>query len=339
MQTDTSFLWCVRAGASGEAGDVFLKKRHLAIGWSDIGDLMALSPSPDAFKAAVASAYPEAKPGAVALYAGMLFKFVHVMKEGDLVLYRPKLGAEFHIGQVAGAYRHDPSLHPQYPNVRPVKWQKKFPVTRFSQGAINEANSVLTVFQVTRYAAEFVEALGGAPAPVEDEDKTVGLVYQQVEQDTRDFVLKRLEQEFTGSRAMEEFVAHLLTLIGYKTRLTARGADGGIDIIAHQDELGFVPPIVKVQVKGGRGSVGSPEVQALYGTVTNGEYGLLVCLGDYTKQAQSFADGKSNLRLLNGGQLVELILEHYEELDARYKAVIPLKRVFIPSGLEPEGAE
>src|ERR1019366_7695872 len=128
---------------------------------------------------------------------------------------------------------------------------------------------------------------------------------------TRDFVLKRLAQELKG-HPMADFVAHLLNRMGYRTRVSPEGADGGIDIIAHKDELGFEPPIVKVQVKSGEGSVGDPIVSALYGKVAAEEFGLMVTLGVYTNQAKSFARSKANLRLIDGSDLVDLILEHYE---------------------------
>ena len=35
------------------------------------------------------------------------------------------------------------------------------------------------------------------------------------------------------------FVAQLLETMGYRTRISPEGPDGGIDIIAHKDELGF----------------------------------------------------------------------------------------------------
>jgi restriction system protein len=118
--------------------------------------------------------------------------------------------------------------------------------------------------------------------------------------------------------------------MGYRTRVSPEGTDGGIDIVAHRDELGFEPPIVKVQVKSTEGKVGDPEVSALYGKVGSSEFGLVVTLGYFTPQAISFARNKSNLRLIDGDDLVELILEHYEKLDSKYKAMVPLKRVYIP---------
>ena len=101
--------------------------------------------------------------------------------------------------------------------------------------------------------------------------------------------------------------------MGYRTRVSAEGPDGGIDVIAHRDELGFEPPMVKVQVKSTEGSVGDPLVSGFYGKVAQGEFGLLVTLGTFTAQARTFERSKSNLRLIDGDELVELIFQHYEK--------------------------
>jgi len=47
--------------------------------------------------------------------------------------------------------------------------------------------------------------------------------------------------------------------------------------------------------------------------------------------------GEGNVRLLDGDALLDLVMEHYEELDARYRAEIPLKRVYIPEPAEEAG--
>ena len=102
-----------------------------------------------------------------------------------------------------------------------------------------------------------------------------------------------------------------------------KGTDEGIDIIAHRDELQMEPPIIKIQVKSGAGSVGGPEVRELYGNIATGEIGLVVTLGSFARQALDFAKSKSNLRLIDGTELIDLVLEHYEQLDPRYKAILP----------------
>jgi restriction system protein len=118
--------------------------------------------------------------------------------------------------------------------------------------------------------------------------------------------------------------------MGYRTRISLPGPDGGVDIIAHKDELGFEPPIVKVQVKSTEGSTGEPQVSGLYGKVDKSEFGLFFTLGTFTNQAITFARNKSNLRLIDGDELVDLILQHYEQFDSRYKGLLPLKHVYIP---------
>ena len=96
------------------------------------------------------------------------------------------------------------------------------------------------------------------------------------------------------------------------------------------------PPIIKVQVKSNEGSIGDPVVSALYGKVSSGEFGLLVTLGTFTSAARNFARSKSNLRLIDGSELVRLVLQHYEQFDSRYKGLLPLKRVYVPEVLEAE---
>ena len=337
MASDKTFLWCVRAGEAGQADSVFLKKNYLAIGWEEMGDLSTIPATKEAFKAKIAPVYSNRKPGAIAGFAGMLYRFVHEMKPGDLVLYRSKIDKQFHVGEITGDYTYNPNIISAYPNVRPVKWLKSFPVTQFTQGATSEANSTLTVFMVRNYADEFISALAGeTPTTKNGGDQTVAIVAKQIVQDTHDFIIRRLAQELKASRGFEEFVAHLLNVMGYRTRLTNKGADGGIDVVAHKDELGLEPPIIKVQVKSDEGSIGDPVVSALYGKVGGNEYGLLVTLGTFTKQAETFAREKSNLRLINGEELVGLILAHYERFDAKYKALIPLKQAYIPEALEED---
>ena len=167
------------------------------------------------------------------------------------------------------------------------------------------------------------------------QDESVAAVAEDVGETTRDFVLKRLAQELKG-HPFAEFVGHLLNAMGYRTRISAEGPDGGIDIVAHKDELGFEPPIIKVQVKSTEGSVGDPLVSALYGKVGAGEFGLMVTLGTFTAQATSFAKSKGNLRLIDGDDLVKIIFQHYDEFDSRYKGLLPLRRVYVPETFDTE---
>ncbi len=336
MKDAETVLWGIHAGKTGDADTLFLKRNRIAIGWVKMGDLGALKADREAFKSRVAEVYPEKKPGAIPNNAGQLFRFVHEMKSGDIAIYPSKRDRQVHLGRVEGNYTYDPRIEPGYPNLRAINWLRSVPRTQFSQGALYEIGSALSLFLVRNYADEFRAALEGKatpPTPV-GQDESVAAVAEGIEDTTRDFVLKRLSQELKGT-PLEDFVAHLLEKMGYRARLT-RVNEPSVDIIAHKDALGFEPPIIKVQVKSGDGKISDKDVSALLGKLGSNEFGLIVTLGEFTSQAITFAASKSNLRLVDGDELVNMIYEHYDQFDSRYKGLLPLRRVYVPEVIESD---
>ena len=329
-------VWGIHAGREGEAHSLFIKDMVIGIGWPKMGDLSLIDNNRDAFKAAYEIHYPNDKKGAIPVKAGMLYRFVYEMQIGDFIIYPSKFDKKIHIGRITGEYEFNPKSDKNYSNQHPTEWLRSVPRTRFTQGALYEIGSAMTLFQVKNYSDEFMSVVDGSEIDlVAEDDDSIGIQADEIEQTTADFILKRLSRELKG-HPFAEFVEHLLNHMGYKTRLSPEGPDGGIDIIAHKDELGFEPPIVKVQVKSKSGNIGDPEVSALYGKVDKNEFGLIVSLSGYSKQAIDFARNKSNLRLIDGVELVNLIYAYYEQLDSRYKGFIPLKRIYIPESI-PDG--
>lgn len=331
-------LWAVRAGRHSEADEQFLKGKCVALGFHKMGDMTLIKPDRLAYKAQVAATHPGISEGAIPNIAGQIFRFVHEMKVGDLVAYPSKVDRQIYLGKVTGDYVYQKDS--VFPNVRKVEWIKSIPRKVLSQGALYELGSAISIFLVKNYSNELLVHLeGGSKETIEvpSEDTTVTQVAEDIEETTQDFVLKTLERELKG-HPFADFVAHLLNVMGYRTRISPEGPDGGVDIVAHKDELGFEPPIVKVQVKSTTSSIGDPVVSALYGKVGRGEFGLLVTLGSFTSQAKTFARSKGNLRLIDGVELVSLVFDHYEAFDSRYKGVLPLKRVYVPAppDLQPE---
>ena len=301
----------------------------VAIGWDLVGDLSGLAENREAFRDAVAKAYPSSKPGAIPVYAGTLFKFLHDMKRGDLVIYPSKPDRMINIGRIESDYIHDRSSDHKFPNKRRVQWLKQLPRAHFSQAALNEIGSAVTLFQVANNADEFVAALKGEASDAIAVDETTAEATLENTADTaKDFVIKRLKSAL-GPYHFEEFIAHLLERMGYHTRVTQKSGDGGIDIFASKDELGFEPPIIKVQCKQTLNSIGQPDVAQLYGHIEAREYGLFVTLGEYTNQARQFERSKHNLRLINGSELSELVFSHYENFDPAYQMLLPLRRIYV----------
>lgn len=332
-------LWGIHMAR--EHGLAPVEKGYVAIGWHKMGDLSAVPPHRDAFKARVAEAYPDKKPGAVPVNAGVIYRFVVEMKIGDIVVFPSKPDRMVNIGVISSEYRFVPNGPMNCPNWRQVRWIKSIPRASFSQNSLNEIGSALTLFRVTSNADEFLAAMEGHAFEAEDvdddEDVSAERVSMQVEESTEDFIIKRLKSSQTPYQ-FEHFIAHLLKCMGYFARVTQASGDGGIDIIAHRDELGFEPPIIKVQCKQILATVGRPEVQQLHGAIENGEHGLFVTLGGFSSDARTFERTKPNLRLIDGASLIDLIYLHYHQFEPRYQMLLPLKRSYIPGPTVSGGA-
>ena len=325
-------LWGIHMGR--QHGDRPIEDGYIAIGWAKLGDVSRLPADREALREAVMRAYPETKERASVLYAGILHRFVHEMKEGDLVIYPSKADRMVNVGRIAGPYRHDPSgvddPEDGSANFRSVEWHAHRPRASFPQVALNEIGSALTLFQVANNPEPFLAAMRGEEAITDEADTgEVEAASEQVEESTEDFVVKRLKTALTPER-FEHFVAHLLTRMGYHARVTSFGGDGGIDIIAHRDELGFEPPVIKVQCKQTLETIGRPQVQQLMGAIEEREFGLFVTLGSYATTARDMERQKANLRLIDGATLTELMFAHYERFEPQWQTVVPLKRRYIP---------
>jgi restriction system protein len=315
----------------------------VSIAWDELGDLRAIAPGRDALKVVLAETYPEGKPLAIAGWAGILLRFRDEMQVGDIVVapYRPD--STINIGIVVGDYEYVAGAR-IHRHRRPIAW-KRLGLSRtvFTQPALYELGASLTVFGIRKHDDEFRAALAAAEnASVEEVTRTVEAAAEanavdatsdeprasRIDRHTRDFVLETLHHRLSH-REFEEFAADLLRALGYQARVTAYSQDGGVDVIAHRDPLGVEPPLIKVQCKHLTGTVGAPEVQQLIGTQGHGELSLFVTLGSYSKEALAIERQRSGLRLLNGEDVVGLVLQHYNALGARWRTRMPLTPVLV----------
>lgn len=331
---DERTIWGVHMARSH--GTAPIVEKYVAIGWPAVGDLSKIPASRDAFKKAVTDAYPEKKKGAVPVDAGTLFRFVHEMKKGDLIVYPSKADRMVNLGIVDGDYYFD-KADQKVPNRRKVTWTTSLARTEFSQAALHEIGAFIALFQIKNNSEEFLAAFEGKELDNDDDQETVEAASSTTEESTTDFILKRLKLKLDPYQ-FEQFVAHLLERMGYYARVTPKSGDGGVDIIAHKDELGFEPPIIKVQCKQTLNNIGQPEVAQLNGHIGEREHGLFITLGEYSGHARQFERGKQNLRLIGGEELVELIFEHYETFEPRYQMLLPLKKIFIPAVVSSDGS-
>ena len=88
--------------------------------------------------------------------------------------------------------------------------------------------------------------------------------------------------------------------------------------------------LVKVQCKRKTDQTSRPDVDQLLGTLGEGEYGLYVNLGSYSRSAVELERNRAKLRLIDGEQFVEMVLTNYGKLAPRYRSLIPLKQIYVP---------
>ncbi len=311
---------------------LFLQENVIAIGWREMGDLSVLAPDRDSFREKYADIYPNSKKGSVAACSGMLYRFAHEIQVGDYVVFPSKTDRMVNIGVIEGEYQYVAEAV-DLPQQRGVRWIKHLPRTTFSQGALYEIGSALSLFAVKNYADEFLAALDkGFKNDMQLEDESVGATAEDIVESTKDFILKEIGRQLKGYD-LEEFVADLLQAMGYRTTVSPHGGDSGIDITAYKDEL---PPRILVQVKSQDGDIKETTIQSLKGAMREGDYGLFVTLSNYTKNAKKYLENTPIIRGINGTELVELVLKYYGQLSEKYQKMIPLKMVYIPVAMDTE---
>lgn len=328
MVSEEKRVW----GIHTQDDHLFLHGNVVAIGWKEMGDLRTINADRDSFKIKYTETYPDAKKGSIPTSSGMLFRFIHEMQIGDYIVFPSKTDRMINIGTVDGDYEYVETAH-EYVQQRKVKWVKHIPRTLFTQGALHELGSAMSLFMLKNYAEEFLAALDKdfkKNATSGTIDETVGATADEIVESTRDFVLKELSRQLKGYD-LEKFVADLLNAMGYRTTVSPQGGDSGIDITAYKDEL---PPRILVQVKSGDGNIKESTIQSLKGAMREGDYGLFITLSDYTKNAKKYLEGVPIIKGINGTELVDLILKYYDHLSDKYKRMIPLKMVYIPVSLE-----
>jgi len=308
---------------------LFLSKKVIAIGWHELGDISLLANTREAFNERYSKVYPQSTKQSVATQSGQIFRFVCEAKIGDYVIFPSKADRKINIGVIEGAYFFSQEASARFVQRRKVKWIKSIPRTYFSQGALYEIGSALTFFQVKNYADEFLMALDKNYTPSQNEDESeeqVAATAEGTSQRTEDFIIRELSKNRKGY-PLEDFVAALLGAMGYRTMVSPKGGDRGKDIVAYKDEL---PPRIIVQVKSQDSDIPERLVSQLGGTLRQGDYGVFVCLSDFSANARDYLRDNPRIKGINGRDLVQLILKYYELLPDEIRAEIPLRKVYVP---------
>lgn len=314
-------VWCVRA-EYGTYTRQFVEGGYVAIGWMPDVDLWAIR-SREALYPLYRQAHPQDTSNIViGQQVGQIARFLLDIQPGDYVI-TPAADTEWlHYGQVAS----DPSYvyaagddGCPYRHRRRVHWAgKRLKRGDFSVPFQNTIRSSLTVFSVSQ-RDEFLAAIGRAdlaPAPAAERYDAYRVVLERVlELDAKEF---------------EILVGHLLTALGFEgSEVTGKSGDGGVDATGELNVANLAKVKLFVQAKryklGAR--VAANVVKQLRASIPSSGQGAFITTADFQNAAADVAlqQGFPRIGLINGRQLVDLLIEHWSAIPQEFRERLGLK--------------
>ena len=147
-------IWAIRAGQKAAAHKLFIENRLIALADAGLGDLRALPKERRAFYGAYGSRHPAEGRVAICGIGGKFFRFVHEVRNGDLVLYPCLLDKMIYFGFVTGSYLYDRSHNTNFPHCRKVRWEGSVPKKALSESARRELGAARTFFRFKNHTQE-----------------------------------------------------------------------------------------------------------------------------------------------------------------------------------------
>ncbi|MGI9280508.1 MAG: restriction endonuclease [Endozoicomonas sp.] len=327
--------WMIRAGRGGQYFEDF-ERGYVAIGWNDLGDLNQLKEL-SALREAYISLYDDSKPNRTSNAVHMLRKFRDEIKKGDLVTsYSPEL-REYLIGEDLGEYVYldNGQLVGDYANARKVRWLGKISRDLLSQATRNSLGSTLTLFSLSDgVCQELLSVLEGKSKPVVEspEEEVDDLKAMMLDTISRGHELIKDKIHSLDPEEMEHMLAAVLRAMGYRTRVSPKGPDRGVDVTASPDGLGLTQPRIKAEVKHRTGSMGAQAIRSFLGALREGDKGLYVSTGGFSREARYEAERAAfPVTLIDMDDLADLIVTHYDQFDTEGRALLPMVRIYWPA--------
>ncbi|BAU14105.1 Mrr restriction system protein [Leptolyngbya sp. NIES-3755] len=336
-----SDIWFVRAGRESVYADEFIQKKVIAIGWTDLGEV-----DKTLIKANLVPLYKQAYPtqsdGSIQVAVSQIIRFMQEIKVGDEVMTHDRSKQMYYIGTITSDYQWKPEIIAELPRIREVEWKYQIPRTSLSSDTKNTLGAIQTLFLIKGKPTTEIHSKQQAIQQTPSVPTSPALLIQtqeqnELEREIRAELLEKSEQAIEDRIArlqweqVQELCAGILRAMGYRTTVSSRGADRGVDVFASPDGLGLEEPRIFVEVKHRPNtSMGSQDIRSFIGGRSAGDRCLYVSTGGYTKEARYEADRSSiPITLLGIVELRKLFVDYYEKLDEEVKSLIPLKRIYV----------
>lgn len=313
-------VWCVRA-EFGKYAQAFVQGGYVAIGWIAERSLADCKSRDD-----IHSLYRKYHPNdtsniVIGQQVGQIARFLLEIAPGDIVITPDGNTELLRYGTVEPGYEYKPNdSNCPYMHRRKIKWQAE-PLLRseLSVPLQNTMRSSLTVFAVSQ-VEEILRLIGREseipPTKAKPYDPTKAVLEQVLELDDKEF---------------EILVGHLLTALGFEgSEVVGKTGDGGVDATGELNVSNLAKVKVFVQAKryklGKR--ISANTVKALRASIPQNGQGAFITTADFQRQAFDVAleIGFPRIGLINGEQLVDLLVEHWDDIPTEFRDRLSLKR-------------
>lgn len=313
-------VWCVRPSFGKYTAD-FLKGGYVGIGWLPKDNLADVRGKDDLIPLYKAE-YPEDTSNVViGQQVGQIARFLLEIRAGDTVITPDSNTELLHYGIVAEnpSYVFGSNDHCPYKHRRSVSWSKS-PLLRSSLSvpAQNTMRSSLTVFNVAQ--VEEILALTGqahlsTPSTATEYDPYKVVLGRILELDDKEF---------------EILVAHLLTALGFEgSEVVGKVGDGGVDAKGEMNIANMAKVKIFVQAKRYKlgTKISASVVKQLRQAIPSTGQGAFITTADFQKAAFDVALEPEfpRIGLINGRQLVDLLIEHWNDIPDDFKELLGLK--------------
>lgn len=333
--------WVVRAGVDSVYIDDFLENNIVAIGWEELGTISEKETKSQLLTKYHAT-YPDHSDGKAQNAVSQVLRFQREIKLGDVVITYDRDRRVYYLGEIKSDVLWDDETLPTKPRIRKASWSHYVSRDRLSVDAKNTLGAIQTLFQVKkRVAQEILEKQ--VPIGQDEESKITTVTTpssaseEEIGKEISAELVERAEEAIEERivrldwENLQHLVAGILRAMGYRTTVSPRGADRGVDIFASPDGLGLEDPRIFVEVKHRPNtSMGSQDLRSFLGGRSVGDKCLYVSTGGFTKDAKYEAD-RANvpIQLIALTDLRRLLVENYDQLDEKTRTLVPLRRVFI----------
>ncbi|MDA0385192.1 restriction endonuclease [Vibrio owensii] len=332
-------MWMIRAGERAYLIDTFKDKGCVSIGWSELGDLSEVTNETE-LKTKYLAEYPDQHSSKSSNAIAMVKKFRFDIKVGDRTISYDPARRIYLVGNITSDYRYEKSEidDSDFNHIRKVEWIGEVSRDDLSISTRNTLGSTLALFAVNNEVTKDFELIlksGRQPhiihndEPDDLQEEEINQSREDVIEQSRELIKDRVIK--TSPEGIEELVAGVLRAMGYRTIVSPKGVDRGVDIVASPDGLGLESPRIKVEVKHRKGTIGAPDVRSFIGGLRSDDRALYISTGGFTKEAKYEAD-RANVpvMLIDLDTLLNLIISHYDDFDIDTRVLLPLAKIYWP---------